>query len=229
MQTPPIQPNPTTQPVLVTEQQLEGELGGLVGSPKKPGRGRAWLIVLIIVVALGALVWLALANNWFGSGGNSTLDNAATGLDSTPPDTNATNTASNTATNTSTNTAATDLTTAAGRDAARRDRLNLFVEAARAAVESHVNLPITTAPVKLNDSANAAVISIRQLLKDQDVTDETIDEYLSDPLPGKYYFGYNYDGQFLTLTAVLEVSGTDCTVTTTAGGQICILKKVVEL
>lgn len=222
-------PAPTTQTVLVTEQQLAGELGGLV-SPTDGHRGRRWWLWLIIIVVIGVLIWLALANNWFGGGtsSNSTLDNAATGLDSTPPVNTATNTtdASNTATNSA---ATTDLTTATGRDAARRDRLNLFVDAARTAVTNHINLPITTAPVKLNDSTNATVANIRQLLKDQNVSDATIDEYLTDPSPDKYYFGYNYDGQFLTLTAVLEVAGTDCTATTTPTGQICVLKKVVEL
>lgn len=218
---------PTVKPVLVTEQQLEGELGNILQSAgKTPRRGLKiilWLMVAALVI--GGLVYVGLNQGWFGTSTDTTsLDNSSsldsadtTSLDSAPPTTN-------TATESTT-----DLTTAAGRDAARRERLNLFVTAARAAAEKQVNLPITTAPIKLSDNANATVTEIRQLLTDQSLTTAQIDEYLLDPTPDKYYFGYDYDGQLLTLTAVLEAGGTDCTKMTTANGEICLLKKTVDL
>jgi hypothetical protein len=214
----------------VTEQQLQGELGNIIGSANHPPRrgGKIWAIILIVLIIAGLLVWLGLNQDWFGSpstnsnsldGDISSLNSATPALESDAPSSAEEDTA----------TVSNDLSTAAGRDASRRDRLNLFVSTARTAATKQVNLPISSGSVKLNDSTNPTVTEIRQLLADQGLTTTQMDEYLLDPTPSTYYFGYEYDGQLLTLTAVMEAGGTDCRPITTASGEICLLTKTVDL
>lgn len=217
---PPAPPPPTqpeVKPVLVTEQQLEGEIGNLVQPKGQASRRRLsrFFLGIILLAALGGAAYWGIQRY---------RQTSATVADTTADDPFASNAPSLEA-DASTETAATapDLTTASGRDTARRARLNLFTAAAKAATAQGVVLPSTDHVVPLSDLSNPAVTALRQTLADQGLSSDQIDGYLIDPSADSYYFGYQFDGQILTLTAVLEDAATDCVLTPTTKGDLCIL------